>query len=53
MPPLFGLVANHVSIRLLPIFLIVFVLLMVFMLEQTNRTVGDGYLEEKTLERPA
>ena len=40
MPPLFGLLANHISIRLLPFFLAVFVLLMVWMLERTNRAVS-------------
>lgn len=37
MPPLFGLIAEHVSIRLFPIFLFVLVILMIFMVEQLNR----------------
>lgn len=42
MPPLFGLLANHISIRLLPLFLAVMILLMIWMLEQTRRTVSCG-----------
>lgn len=37
MPPLFGLIAEHVSIRLFPIFLFMLVILMIFMVEQLNR----------------
>ncbi len=39
MPPLFGLIANHISIRLMPLFLIIFILLLLFMTESLNRTV--------------
>lgn len=39
MPPLFGLIANHISIRLLPLFLIVFILLLFILTESLNRTV--------------
>lgn len=39
MPPLFGLIANHISIRLLPWFLLVFLALMVYMHELLNRQV--------------
>lgn len=37
MPPLFGLIAEHVSIRLFPVFLFVLVILMIIMVEQLNR----------------
>lgn len=37
MPPLFGLLAEKVSIRLYPVFLLVFVLLMTAMVERVNR----------------
>ncbi len=39
MPPLFGLIANHISIRLMPLFLIIFILLLLFMTESLNRAV--------------
>lgn len=37
MPPLFGLIANHVSVALLPVYLLVFLALMVVMYERLNR----------------
>ena len=37
MPPVFGWIANNISIRLLPVFTAFFALLMVFMLERLNR----------------
>ena len=36
MPPLFGLIARHLSIKLLPIFLLLFLLLMTIMNELLN-----------------
>ena len=33
MPPLFGLIANHISIRLLPLYLSILLILMVYMHE--------------------
>lgn len=39
MPPLFGLIANHISIKLLPIYLLVLLGLMVYMHELLNRRV--------------
>ena len=39
MPPLFGLIANHISIRLLPVYLLVLLALMVFMHELLERGV--------------
>ena len=39
MPPLFGLLAQHVSIGLYPLYLGLFVLLMLFMTERLNKTV--------------
>lgn len=38
MPPLFGLIAEHIDIRFYPLYLILFVVLMVFMVEKLNRT---------------
>lgn len=37
MPPLFGLIANHISIRLLPLYLLILLVLMVFMHEKLER----------------
>lgn len=39
MPPVFGLIANHISIRLLPFYLTVFIILMLYMLEKTYRQI--------------
>ena len=36
MPPLFGIIANHISISLLPIYLIIILILMIIMNEITN-----------------
>ena len=41
MPPLFGLIANHISIKLLPFFLIVFFSIMILMIEKTYRKTGQ------------
>lgn len=41
MPPLFGLIANSVSIKLFPIYISIFVLLMYFMVEMTFRMVKE------------
>lgn len=40
MPPLFGLIANHVSIALFPVYLLAILLLMVFMHRQMLRKVS-------------
>ena len=37
MPPLYGLIGNHVSFRILPVYLAVFVLVMIMMAEWTFR----------------
>lgn len=39
MPPVFGLIANHISVALLPVYLLVFLVLMVIMHEALNRKV--------------
>ena len=39
MPPLFGLIANHISIRLLPLYLLILLVLMVYMHEMLEREV--------------
>jgi fucose permease len=40
MPPLFGLIANHIHVALLPVFLLVILVLMVLMHEKMLRRVG-------------
>lgn len=40
MPPLFGVLANHTSLKILPFFLVFFFLLMIAMIEKTYRKVG-------------
>jgi len=37
MPPLFGLIANHISVSLLPLYLAVITVLMIVMCERLNR----------------
>ena len=39
MPPLFGLIANHISVRLLPLYLLVLLALMIYMHEMLERKV--------------
>lgn len=39
MPPIFGLLANHISVSLYPFYLLLFLLLMIFMHEQLQRRV--------------
>ncbi|MBP7175278.1 MAG: MFS transporter [Thermoclostridium sp.] len=41
MPPLFGLIADYVSIGLYPVFLIFFAFLMLMMSEQLNKTIAS------------
>ena len=41
MPPLFGLIAQHVSVNLFPFYLVVFLVLMVAMHETLRRKCGD------------
>lgn len=40
MPPLFGLIANHISVALFPVFLLAVLILMVGMHELLNRKAG-------------
>lgn len=42
MPPVFGLIAQHLNIGLYPVFLAVFAVLMLVMTEKLNRTVASG-----------
>ena len=44
MPPLFGLIANHISIRLLPFYLLILLVLMVCMHEILERKVHYEYI---------
>ena len=39
MPPLFGLISNHISVGLLPVYVLFFLILMFFMLEKTFKLV--------------
>jgi len=41
MPPLYGLLGNHISFRILPAFLAVFVILMITMAESTFKTTAQ------------
>ena len=40
MPPLFGLLGNLISFKILPVYLLVFIVLMISMTEMTFRTTG-------------
>lgn len=42
MPPLFGLIANHINIGMYPFYLIFFAILMFIMLEQLNRVITNN-----------
>ena len=42
MPPLFGLIANHISISLYPLFLLSLVMVMLFMTEKLNKTAPSS-----------
>ncbi|MBS6194623.1 MAG: MFS transporter [Clostridiales bacterium] len=39
MPPIFGLLANHVSIKLFPVYLLIFFVMMIIMVEKTFKRV--------------
>lgn len=39
-PPLFGLIANHISIKLFPVFLLLFFMMMILMIETTYKKVS-------------
>lgn len=47
MPPMFGLIAQHVSIALYPAFLLVFVILMLVMSERMNRSLDKAAAKKK------
>lgn len=47
MPPVFGLIAQHVSIALYPAFLLVFVILMLVMSERMNRRLDKTAAKKK------
>jgi fucose permease len=40
MPPLFGLIANHINVNLFPVFLLAFAVILAAMIRMLNRTVG-------------
>ena len=41
MPPLFGIIANNISIKLLPAFLLLFFIIMIIMIEKTYKHVNS------------
>lgn len=43
MPPLFGLISQNISDELLPLYLFIFVILMIIMLEKLNRVKNKSY----------
>jgi len=47
MPPLFGLIANHISVSLLPLYLAALLALMIIMHEKLLRKTGKGVYNEK------
>ncbi len=49
MPPLFGLLAQHISIALYPAFLLVFAVLMLAVAEYMNRRLDEGRGERRRL----
>ncbi len=46
MPPLFGLIAQHISIKLYPAFLIGILLLMILMAEKLNKLHSKGKMNQ-------
>ena len=42
MPPFFGVIAQHVSIRLYPVYMLLFMVIMLFSAEHMNRTVAKN-----------
>ena len=47
MPPLFGLIASHIHVALLPVYLLLILGLMVFMHEKMLRTLHNGAVSSK------
>lgn len=41
MPPLFGLIAQHISIKLLPLYLIIFVVIIILMIRLMNKKIAN------------
>ncbi len=52
MPPLFGLIANHISIRLMPIYLGFFLLLLLIMLSRTEKICKKHHVVSVTADVP-
>ena len=42
MPPLFGLIANHITVSLFPFYLLIILILMIFMHEALLKSSGKG-----------
>jgi fucose permease len=42
MPPLFGLIANHINVNLFPVFLLVFAIMLLVMIRLLNKTVSQS-----------
>ena len=47
MPPLFGLIANNISIQLYPVFLLLFVVIMFTLIEAFNKKVNKQEMKDK------
>ena len=47
MPPVFGVIANHISVSLLPVYLLLILALMVFMHEKLIKTTKANRMEKK------
>ena len=41
MPPVFGLLANHISLHLMPVFLVFFLILLLVMISKTEKACGS------------
>ena len=44
MPPLFGIIANHISVRLFPVYLLLILIVMVVMHIKLNKGVSKDML---------
>ena len=44
MPPLFGIIANHISVRLFPVYLLLILIVMVVMHIKLNKSVSKDML---------
>ena len=42
MPPLFGLLANHISLKIMPVYIAFFFILLLIMISKTEKECGNG-----------